>query len=140
MKKEAYLDFFKNFLHTQIIENDDFFSNNTIAVANISNHCDYSYYYRFMSYEEEYVITKNAFDLFLYWIQIGDVEKEVFERFMSILITFRDRILIPIDECILPAMIEIMKVLDFKEHVIYSTIELYIKSPNLLRKQFNQVH
>jgi hypothetical protein len=119
---------------------DEYFSNEAfkkINGLNILRKCKYN---RVMSEEEKRVISYEAFNLLLFWVQCDVLVIEQFEIFMSILITFSERIISPIDIEITAAMIEVMKLIDFKKHVIQTTVELYIESPDLLRYSFKAVH
>ena len=140
MKREKHFNFFKSLMQSHQIQSDKFFSNDTInRVVPFSQDID-GIYLRIMSHEESRVITPEAFRLMLFWVNSDEISIDFFERFLSILVSFTEQIYYPIDEEALPPMIEMMSLVDFKDHVIYTTIEIYIESPDLLRKQFNIVH
>jgi hypothetical protein len=138
MKKDIYMDFYTNMLRGRSVQSDDFFSNETIALANAQSNLYDGH--RMQSREEERVITDEAFHLLLFWVRSGELDPEVFERVMSILVTYSHKIKRPIDQYSIPGMIELMSLIDFKDHVIYSTIELYISAPDLLKNRFQQEH
>ena len=140
MKTELYNDFFRNLVLSQAIRNDDFFPNELIKRVNNQTETDYQSYQRQLSSDEESVITQEGFNILLFWVNTGEIDYIVFERFMSILITYKGRLRRPIDEFALPGMIELMGLIEFKDHVIYSTIDLYMNSPDLLRNRFQAIH
>ena len=140
MKRDMFIELYKNFLQNINTNDDDFFSNEAIKKANDLVFLKNSRYKRVISKEEVMVITTDAFDLLLFWVQCGELDIEHFEKFISILVTFSRRIVVPLDKEIATAMIEMMKLIDFKEHVVQTTIELYIDSPDLLRYGFSAEH
>jgi len=140
MKKDIYMEFYNNYLQNQRNYRDDFFPNETIDKANSYLILDNNKYNRMLSNEELQVIAIDAFELLLFWIQIGEVEIEHFERFMSILVSYSNKIFEPLDKEITTAMIEMMQLIEFEEHVIQTTIELHIEVPDLLRYTFNAEH
>ncbi|MCL1826453.1 MAG: hypothetical protein FWG20_00225 [Candidatus Cloacimonetes bacterium] len=135
MKKEISIDLTKNFLEIQRILSDDFFSDRTIQMITPTPQNDCSNYLRQQSFEEREVICRQSFDLLLFWVRSGEVEIDFFERFMSIAVMFRGRIEVPIDDLILPQLIEMMSVGEYKDHAIYTTLEIYSKNPDLLSKK-----
>ena len=140
MKKDDFFDFYKNLAHLTKVDSDGFFSNETVKKAKNLLQRDYEVFYRQISKEEELVITQDAFHLMLFWVKNNEISIDFFERFLSILVSFSQKIIIPIDENTLPAMIEIMGLVDYKDYAIYTTIKLYVQSPDLMRKQFQVIH
>ena len=140
MKKDLYTEFFKSYFDSQRVKNDNFFPNETINRVNDNLFYENTNYNRQITSDEERVITAEAFELFLYWVRNGEIEIEFFERFLTILVMFSEQIYIPIDQYVLPAMVEMISLIEFKDHIIYKTIEIYIESPELLRYNFNVIH
>ena len=140
MKKEIYIDFYKNFMESLKVQSDNFFPNETIEMVQPLSNSDRNTYLRLQSEDECRVITREAFALLLFWVQNNEIEIEFFERFLSIAILFKEKIFLPISEDILPSMIEMMSVVGFKDHAIYTTIEIYIETPELLVKRFTTIH
>ena len=140
MKKDLHIEFYRNYIQNRKVNDDNFFANETIEKVQGYLYINCEDYHRFIGKEEAEVISLEAFELLLFWVQAGELEIEYFERFLSILVTFSERVVQPIDKDIAIAMIEMMKLVDFKEHVIYTTIELYLEAPDLLRYRFDAVH
>ena len=140
MKKELLVDFYKSMLHSEQIQSDDFFSNEIVHKAKNLSRDDYDVFCRQRSLDEAGVITSEAFNLLLFWIKTGEITIDFFERFMTILTSFSEYIFMAVDEESLPGMVEMMSLVDFKDYVIYTTIEIFIDSPDLLRRQFDLIH
>jgi len=140
MKKDIYTEAHNYYIQNRKHLIDEFFIDRTIEIVNDDFVPDRNEYNRILSKEESAIITTEAFELLLFWVQIGELEIEQFERFMSKLVTFSGRIFEPIDREIATAMMEMMRILDFEEHVIRTTIELHVESPTLFRYSFNVEH
>ena len=133
MKKDIYVDFLKNFMLNEIIRSDEFFPNSTVEKAHNYKYNDYQTMYRQISNDEEKVIEANAFNLLLFWVKSDHISKDFFENFLSILVSYSDKIIKKIDTDTLISMIEMISVVDFQEYIIYTAIELYIESPESLK-------
>ena len=140
MKNNVYFDFIKSLVHTNQTKHDSFFSNETINKTKDYLHTNYDVIKRQISLEERRLITSEGFDLLLFWVNSGEITIDFFERFTTILVSFNKRIKQQIDVDSLPGMIEMMSLVEYKDHGIYTTIEIYINSPELLKRQFNTVH
>jgi hypothetical protein len=93
-----------------------------------------------VTHDELRVITVEAFNLLIFWVNEGEIAIDFFERFMAILVQFKDKISCPLEPNALPGMIEMMSVVNFKDHAIYTTLEIYAQSPDFLRNQFSAIH
>jgi len=140
MKKDYYIDFNKNFQEIQKVQNDTFFSDKTIQMVPPFSQNECVDYFRQQSPEEVKVITKKAFDLLVFWVRLGEIEIEFFERFMSIAVSFRERISLRIDEEILPALIEMISMVGSKDYSIHTALEIYTETPEVLTKRFTTIH
>jgi len=116
------------------------FPNEIIQKVSGNLNIDYNTIYRQLSPEEQRLITPEAYQLLLFWVKKGDVTPDFFERFLAILVTFAGRIDEPIDEYHMPSMMEIISLAEYSNQVIYTTIELFSISPNILRKPFEIIH
>ena len=134
----VFWDLFKSMVHTYNIKNDDFFPNELIDQVQNSN--DYSVYSRQQSKEELSVLTPKAFDLLLFWVQNKEIEISFFERFMTILISYIGKIREPISEDYIVSIIEMISIVDFQDHIIFTTIDLYLEAPDVLFRQQEIIH
>jgi len=119
---------------------DSFFPNEIIEKVQRNTSLNFNTYFRQPTEHELFLLTEEAFELLLFWVNKGDVTIDFFERFMAILLSFEDRIDEPIDDTHLPSMLEMISLVDYVDQVIYTTIELYIISPSLLKRPFEVVH
>jgi len=140
MQKEMLIDLVKKMMHSEKVRPDDFFPNEMICEVEYFSQANYDVFYRQISNEETKVITEGAFHMLLFWLKNGEITIDIFERFLAILVFFSAQIFTPVDEESLPAMLEMMSLVDYKDHAICKTIQMYINSPDLLRKQMNLVH
>ena len=91
---------------------------------------DYRQYSRIMSTEEQQVITKNAFELLLFWVNSHEIDIDFFERFLSILLSYKNRLTYPIPEHDIISIIEMISMIEFRDYVIYPALEIYLTAPN----------
>ena len=140
MKNDLYFDFFKSLIHSHQIKYDEFFSNEIIDKTKDYLETDYCVFYRQLSKEEQRLITTEAFQLLLFWVKTDEISIDFFERFLTILVSFDSRISFAIDVDTLPTIIEMISLVDYKDHVIYTTLEIYVNSPEILTKRFNIIH
>jgi len=139
VKTSPLWDLVKSMVHTQKIKHDDFFPNEVIQQANDFLQNDYQHYHRTASPEEDLVITPEAFFLLHFWLNSGEISLDFFERFLSILVSLSDKIKIPIDEESLPSLVEMISLVQYKDHAIYTALELYIEAPFSLRKPYEVI-
>ena len=141
MKKNLFDEFYYNSsLSLTDIRRDDFFAEATIRKVKDYLEKDDHKYNRLMSSEEKDVITQDAFELLLFWVECGELKKANFEKFMSLLLTFTHRIETPINKSLTVGMIEIIKALNFEESYVYTTLEWYLDDPHFLRTSYESVH
>jgi hypothetical protein len=138
-KSTPLWDLVKSMIHTQKIQQDDFFSNEVVGKANDCHDIDYQSYIRLSSIEEKQTITPEAFSLMLFWLKNEEISLDFFERFMTILVSFADKMKVPIDEESLPCLVEMIGLVQYKDHAIYTALELYVESPFSLRKPYEVV-
>ena len=135
---DVFWELFKNIVQNENVKNDDFFPNEIIQ--RVKSPLSYNKYFRYPSTEELQVLTSEAFFLLLFWVKSGDITLDFFERFLSILITYQPKIKQPISDEAITSMVEMISLVEFKEHVIYTTIELYLESPSSLKCNDLSVH
>ncbi len=140
MKKDIYVEFFKNILQSQKVQNDDFFPDEAIKKASEFTFSNYNSFNRIIGEDEKTVIEKEAFELLLFWLKNGFIEIEFFERFLSVLVAHEGRLKRKVDADIILSMIEMISVTDFQEHVIYTTINIFIETPEVFGKEINTIH
>jgi len=140
LTEKNYLSFYKSIAHFDGIETDDFFSNDIVKKAKNFFTKDYEFFKRQISNEEKQVIRQDAFDLMLFWVNDEELSIDFFERFLAILVSFSNEITNPIDKDSLSGMIEMISIIDFKDHAIYTTIEIFINHPFLMKGHINVVH
>jgi hypothetical protein len=138
-RDEVFLEIFKSIYHTQQVKNDDFFPNEIIDKVSSRFFVDYSIYNRIPSMEEEAVITPDAFNLLLFWVKNGDITLDFFERFLTILVSHIEKIFDPVDEDSLTSMVEMIALVDYPDHAIYTAIEIFIDAPETLNRVTNLV-
>ena len=133
----AIWDVFDSMMHTLNIKHDNFFPNEIIEKVNTKS--NYSITHRVASKDELQVITQNAFDLLLFWIKDEQITVEFFERFMTILTSYQGKIHNPVSEDTIVGMIEMISISDFRDHVIYNTLDLFVHAPQILNQSFSEI-
>jgi len=140
MKHDLNSDFFRSLIYSHMIKHDNFFSDEIIDKTKDYMNTDYASLKRSLSTEEKELITEEAFQLLLYWVNTDEISIDFFERFLTILTTFDRKITLPVDVSILSPMIEMMSLIGYKDHAIYTAIDIYVNTPELLTKRFNIIH
>jgi len=140
MKKEIYIDLARSFFDSLMVQDDNFFPNEIVEKVNENMPYNSINSHRILSPEEKKVITPEAFQLLLFWVHTREIKVDFLEKFMFILVSLIDKINLPLDASTLPSLLEVISVVDYKEHAIYTALEIYIDSPDLLKNKFNRIH
>lgn len=121
---------FNTMINSYNVKNDNFFPNEIIE--KVQEQGDYSVSKRVASVDELSVITQTAFDLLIFWVKSGEITVDFFERFLTILLSYHSKIKDPITEEHIVTIIEMISIVEFHDHVIYTTLNLYTEVPQVL--------
>jgi hypothetical protein len=139
-KDDVFHGLFKHMLQMQNVKDDDFFPNEIIERVADDFQIDYTVFHRQPSPEELDVITPKAFELLLFWVKSGEISLDFFEKFLAILVSYQDKLLTIVDDECIVSMVELIALVDYCDHIIYTTIELFIESPQVLMKSYESIH
>jgi hypothetical protein len=139
IKKDFYHEFTESFAENQEWEKNNLFSKETTSLIQSFPQTECSHYLRQRSFDEMYVLTDKAFELLIFWVRSGEIEIEFFERFMSIAVSLKNKLIEPIDEHILPTIIEMLSIVGYDNEAISSTFDICLENPDKLTKRFTNI-